>query len=196
MPDTAGCRSISSRLSAEEEGRKTLFFPSPKQQTSCRPSCPYLASLHGIHHSQGEGSGASMVSPPVGLVPGLPRTGALQTGEPQHPANSHTEELLPRGQPCKGQKLCSSALLVLPSCKMGLRTLYHPCALNYLDGSQKAQTGLCPCLQHASCGAVPAPAGAQQRQCRAACCSSLLPALGRKAELCLPAAQGGWPPAA
>lgn len=40
-----------------------LFFPSPKQQKSCRPSCPPPVSPHSIHHSQGEGSGTSTKHP-------------------------------------------------------------------------------------------------------------------------------------
>lgn len=48
--------------SLQSRGR-TLFFPSPKQQKSCRPSSPQPASPRCIHRSQGEGSRASTKHP-------------------------------------------------------------------------------------------------------------------------------------
>lgn len=49
--------------SLQSGGSRTLFFPSPKQQMSCRPSCPQPASPRCIPHSQGEGSRASTKHP-------------------------------------------------------------------------------------------------------------------------------------
>jgi len=200
--DTADCGSIGSRLSAERRQEDLVLpFPQAAEKLQAQLSTASFPTPYSPQPGRGQQSQLE-ASPPLGPLPGPPGAeGGCRLESPgtqqhlprqQRPANSHTRELLPGGQPWKGQKLCSSALLVLPSFTMGLRTLCTlPPALNYLDGSRKAQTSLRLCLQHASRGAVPALAGAWQSgaELPAACSSSLLPALGSKAELRIPTAQ-------
>lgn len=133
MLDTADCRSISSRLSAEwRQDHFVLPFPQAAEELQAQLSTAGFPMLYSPQPGREEQS-QHKASPPLGPLPGPPgMEGHCRLESPstqqhlsrqQPPANSHTRELLAGGQPWKGQKLCSSALLVLPSRTMGLQTL-------------------------------------------------------------------------
>lgn len=132
MLGTADCRSTSSRLSVERRQEDHVFpFPQAAEELRAQLSTAGFPMLY--YCSQGEGSRASTKRPhPWDLCQGPPgwrdtadwrarATSSTWPGGSTQP--SHTRQLLARRQFWKGQKLCSCALLVLPSCTMGLWTL-------------------------------------------------------------------------
>lgn len=131
---------------ADSRSSRTVFFPSPKQQMSCRSSCPQPASPH-YSAQPGRGNRASTKRPhPWDLCQGPLDRGALQTEEPQHTANSHTRELLAGGRPLKGQKASFIFPPGAPQLHNGATdTVFTPTALNYLDerGQKQLVFGSC-----------------------------------------------------
>lgn len=157
---TADCRSISSRLSAERRQRdRVLPFPQAAEELPAQLSTAGFPMLY--YCRQGEGSRASTKCPhPWDLCQDPQDGGTLQTGEPWQPA-APAQVAAPSQQSHKaaaGWKADlegAKALLLCPSGAPQLHngdTVYVPSVLNYLDGSQKAQTSLCLCLAWGSAG--------------------------------------------
>lgn len=162
MLDTADCRSISSRLSAERR-QEDLVLPFPQAADELQAQLSTATSPRCTHRRQGREAEEHKASPPRDLCQGPQDQGALQDGEPGHPAaprhQSHKGAAWLEDSLGRGKCFCFSVLLVLPSYTMGLWTL---CAK--LPGWEpKAQITLCLWLQHALCGAVPTLVGAWQR---------------------------------
>lgn len=138
-----------------------MFFPSPKPQKSCRPSCPQPASPCCITVGREREAEPAQSVPTPGTSARTPQDGGtLQTGEPWQPA-APAQVAAPSQQSHKaaaGWKADlegAKALVLCPSGAPQLHngdTVYVPSVLNYLDGSQKAQTSLCLCLVWGSAG--------------------------------------------
>lgn len=136
--------------SLQSGGRRTLFFPSPKQQMSCRPSSPQPLP-HAVLTAGRGGKQRSTKHPHPGTSARAPRTkGHCRMGSPgtqQHPATSHMRELLGWRTALEGANAFASlSFWCSPATQWG----YGHCVLNYLDGSQKPKSP-CACGSSMPC---------------------------------------------
>lgn len=110
------------RLSAEHMQKDLVLpFPQAADELQVQLSTASFPTLFSTARDREQSQ--HKASPPQDLCQGPLDRGVQEIGEPQHTPNSHTPELRAGGRPLKGLKFNLSALLVLPSCTMGQRTL-------------------------------------------------------------------------
>lgn len=113
-----------SRVSAEYMQKDLVLpFPQAADELQVQLSTASFPTLFSTAKDREQSQ--HKASPPQGPLSGPLDRGALRTGEPHYAANSYTMELLAGGHPLKGQKFHLPALLLLPSCTMGLWTLHY-----------------------------------------------------------------------